>query len=180
MEQQISAIRDQADRQVQQIRARADQAVTEVEERAEEAVRQHQLTLFRQLRPLQEAHARAGRLDEALAIRDRLRTLRATLLQAQPDPGNLGHLREAQPGTSLLFEVTGSADGVVWGTDIYTGDSTLAVAAVHAGLLAVGERGVVRVTLVDTLNVTFTGSERNGVWSEDFSSWPIGYRLQRA
>lgn len=29
----------------------------------------------------------------------------------------------------------------MWGTDIYTGNSNLAAAAVHAGLLKVGETG---------------------------------------
>jgi hypothetical protein len=55
----------------------------------------------------------------------------------------------------------------------------LASAAVHAGLVRNGERGLVRVTLLDGLNVAFTGSERNDVWSEDYGSYPLAYRLSK-
>jgi hypothetical protein len=179
-EREITELRARAGEQTDEIRARAEQAVAEIVDRAEEEVRQRQLGLLRVLRPMQDAAARAGRLDEALAIRDRIRGLRAGLLQAQADPGNLSYAQDARPGTSQLFELTGSSDGIVWGTDVYTGDSTLAAVAVHAGVLGDGERGVVRVTFVDTLNVAFTGSYRNGVRSEDYPSWPVGFRVARA
>jgi hypothetical protein len=179
-EREMAVLRDRAGRQADEIRARAEQAAAEVESRAEEQVRERQLALLRQLRPMQDAAARQGRLDEALAIRDRVRGLRASLLRAEPDPGNLSHLRDPRPGSTQLYEVTGSAEGIVWGTDVYTSDSTLAAVAVHAGALADGEHGVVRVTFVETLNVQFTGSHRNGVWSEDYGSWPVGYRIERA
>jgi hypothetical protein len=179
-EREIAAIRARATEQTDEVRARADQAAAEIEDRAADEVRQRQLGLLRLLRPMQDEAARAGRLDEALAIRDRIRGLRSSLLQAQPDPGSLTYAPDTQPGSSQLFEVTGSTDGIVWGTDLYTGDSTLASVAVHAGVLADGERGVVRVTFVDTLNVTFTGSYRNGVRSEDYPSWPVGFRVARA
>jgi hypothetical protein len=175
----IAEIREQANQQVEEIRARADQAVAEIEDRAEVEVRERQMALLRLLRPMQDSALRAGRLDEALAIRERVRSLRANLLQALPDPGNLTYMDNPRPGSSQLFELTGSIDGIVWGTDIYTGDSTLAAVAVHAGVLADGETGMVRVTYVDTLNVTFTGSERNGVRSQDFGTWPTGYRIAR-
>ena len=100
-------------------------------------------------------------------------------MQALPDPGNLSSYTSPTIGSSLLFDVTGDSDGIVWGTDVYTNDSTLATVAVHAGVLKDGQRGLVRVTWVDTLNVAFTGSERNGVWSEAYGPWPVGYRLSR-
>src|SRR5262245_16994906 len=172
----IAMLRENATRQATEIRARADEAAAEIEDRAEQQVRDRQLELYRTLRPLQDRFARDGRLDEALAIRERIRSLRASLLQAQPDPGSLSYLREPRVGSSMLFEVTGSTDGIVWGTDVYTSDSALAAVAVHAGVLGDGERGVVRVTFVDTLNVEFTGTERHGVFSEDYGPWPVGYR----
>jgi hypothetical protein len=174
------AIRDRAERQSDEIRARADRAVAEIQSRADEEVRDRQLTLLRALKPLQDRCAKEGKLDEALAIRERIRGLKANLLHAQPDPGSLAGLMDAQPGTSMLFDVIGSTDGMVWGTDVYTADSTLAAAAVHAGVLRPGERGVVRVTFVDTLNIAFTGSHRNGILSDDYGAWPAGYRLARA
>jgi len=41
-------------------------------------------------------------------------------------------------GKPLKFRVTGRSDCYVWGTDIYTADSPLATAAVHAGAIKVG------------------------------------------
>jgi hypothetical protein len=173
-------IRDQAERQADEVRARADHTVAEINARAAEQVRLRQRALLDRLKPLQDSHAKKGKLDEALAIRERIRGLKASLLQAQPDPGSLAVLPPQPPGTHVLFDVTGSSDGVVWGTDVYTHDSDLAAAAVHAGVLRDGERGIVRVIYTDTLNVAFTGSPRNGVWSEDFGPWPVGYRVERA
>jgi hypothetical protein len=173
-------VRDRVERQSDEIRARADRAVSELQARADEEVRARQQRLLAELKPLQDRYAREGKLDEALAIRERVRGLKASLLRAEPDPGSLAHLDQARSGSSLLFDVTGSADGMVWGTDVYTGDSTLASAAVHAGALRPGERGVIRVTFVDTLNVAFVGSERNGIWSESFGPYPVGYRVGRA
>lgn len=50
-------------------------------------------------------------------------------------------------GSEYLFTVVGSTSGTLRGTDLYTDDSSVARAAVHAGILAVGERGAVRVTV---------------------------------
>ncbi len=71
------------------------------------------------------------------------------------------------PGTTYYFRVTGAADGPLWGTDVYTGDSVLAVAAVHAGAVTVGDAAVVRVTVMPPL-AQYQGSVRNGVTSHDF------------
>lgn len=179
VDRRVAELRDAAQQQQDEIRARAEQEVNEIQDRTEEEIREHQLGLLRLLRPMQESAMRAGRLDEALAIRDRVRSLRANLLRAHADPGNLSYIQDPRPGASQLFEVTGSTDGIVWGSDVYTADSTLAAVAVHAGVLAAGERGVVRVTFVDTLNVSFTGSQRNGVFSEPYAAWPVGYRIAR-
>jgi hypothetical protein len=179
-EHELIAIRDRAERQADEIRVRADRAVAEVNARCATEVRAHERRLLEQLKPLQDGYARQGKLDEALAIRDRIRSLKASLLEAQPDPGSLAGLPAHPVGTQLLFDVTGDASGMVWGSDVYTHDSELAAAAVHAGALRDGERGVVRVTLVDTLNVAFTGSYRNGVESESFGPWPVGFRVERA
>jgi hypothetical protein len=81
----------------------------------------------------------------------------------------------------MVFDVTGDAEaGPLWGTDVYTHDSALSAAAVHAGVLASGERGFVRVTWVDTVNVSFVGSERNGIRSASYGPWPSGFRIERA
>ena len=178
-EQAVGTLRDTARRQTDDIRARAERACAEIEETADEQIRARQLELLRSLKPLQDRHVREGKLDEALAIRDHIRGLKAELLQARPDPGSLG---EDLPdiGMEMLFDLNGSVDGAVWGTDYYTADSHLATAAVHAGVLRENESGVVRVTAVDTSNIRFVGTDRNGVRSMPFPTWPTGFRIAKA
>jgi hypothetical protein len=94
-----------------------------------------------------------------------------------PDPGNLVNLH-GQIGKTFVFTVTGAAAGSVWGTDVYTSDSTLAAAAVHAGILQPGQTGMVRV-LILMPPATFQGSTRNGVASMAYGPFPGAYRVTR-
>lgn len=94
---------------------------------------------------------------------------------AQPDPGNLNGFHD-QAGKPLAFRVTGTAGAGVYGTDVYTTDSPLAVAAVHAGVLRVGQTGTVRVTVV-AHHPAFKGTLRNGVTSATYGPYP-GYRVE--
>ena len=87
-----------------------------------------------------------------------MRSLRAQTFQ-EPDapvpggllePGNF-HLYQNQIGKTLTFRITGPlpANGMrmgVFGTDVYTMDSSLEAAAVHAGAIQAGKTGAVRVT----------------------------------
>jgi len=82
------------------------------------------------------------------------------------------------PGQVLVYQVTGSTQGLVWGTDIYTDDSTIAAAAVHAGLLQPDETGTIMVTILRGRE-TYRGSARYGVASKDYPGWARSYTLQR-
>src|SRR5262249_46312275 len=79
----------------------------------------------------------------------------------ESDPGTVEGLR-GQNGKVYLFEVTGTTRGNVWGTGVYTDDSTLAAAACHACVLNDGQPGVGKVTILPGLK-TYQGSKRNGV-----------------
>ena len=79
-------------------------------------------------------------------------------------------------GATYYFRVQGATQGQLWGTDVYTGDSVLAVAAVHAGLVKPGATEVVKVTVVAPLQ-RYLGSVRNGVTSHDFGRYGTAYRL---
>jgi hypothetical protein len=179
-EKEEVALRSAAEKRIDEIRAKGDRDVAEIQGKLDDDLRGVRQKLFRELKPMQEKYAKKGKLDEALAIRERVRGLRGSLLQAVADPGNVANLPNPAVGSSRLFDVTGATEGVVWGTDVYTSDSTLAAVCVHAGVLYAGERGLVRVTFVDTLNVAFTGSERNGVVSQSYGAWPVAYRVERA
>jgi hypothetical protein len=98
--------------------------------------------------------------------------------KALPDPGNLT-THQAEIGKTFLFKVTGqAAGGVVWGTDIYTSDSSLAMAAVHAGVLKAGQTGYVRVRIVRPL-AAYTGTTRHGVTTSPYGPWPGAYRVSK-
>jgi hypothetical protein len=82
------------------------------------------------------------------------------------------------PGATFYFRVTGATEGSLWGTDVYTGDSSLAVAAVHSGAVKPGETAVVRVTVMRPLN-HYQGSVRGGVTSHDYGRYGTAYRVDR-
>ncbi len=91
-------------------------------------------------------------------------------------PANMTAFR-GQVGHSFLFELAGSSAGTIWGTDIYTDDSGLAKAAVHAGALRPSETGLVKVTVLGSLS-SYQGTTRNGVTSLGFGSWPGSYQFE--
>jgi hypothetical protein len=108
---------------------------------------------------------------------DEVRALLDQGLLASDAPARIQDLCET-PGTTYYFRVTGAADGGLWGTDIYTGDSALAVAAVHAGAIQPGDTAVVRVTVMPPL-AQYQGSVRNGVTSHDYGRFGTAYRVDR-
>ena len=89
----------------------------------------------------------------------------------------MGALR-GRPGSSFIVQVVGSATGAVWGSGAYTDDSSIAVAAVHAGLLKPGELGFVRVT-VEAGRDSYEGSERNGIKTNPYGKFDGTFRLGR-
>lgn len=101
-------------------------------------------------------------------------------VNALPDPGNMTAYRN-QVGKTLYFRVIGppqgSRNGFVWGTDMYTLDSSLAMAAAHAGLVRPGQTEVIGATILGPQN-SFSGSARNGVGSADFGPYPGAFRFK--
>lgn len=182
-------VRERTRREAEELRLKAAQECQAIQAKAEQAVDALELAATRDLTPvvrglvdglraLQTRYASAGQLDEALAIRAQLRQIRADLLGVRPDPGNLTEFSTSDVGRSFLYEVTGQTDSVIWGTEVYTADSSLSVAAVHAGLVRAHERALVRVTLVDHADNPFVGGERYGVQSNDYFHNSLAYRVE--
>lgn len=122
-------------------------------------------------------------IQELVAYFDRRGKLSRAQIRALLDRGYLAadapanFLDLAEPiGATYYFRVAGASEGPLWGTDVYTGDSTLAVAAVHAGLVKPGESAVVRVESVAP-PPQFSGCVRNGVTSHDFGRYGSAFRL---
>ena len=88
-------------------------------------------------------------------------------------PTNLVGYRN-KVGQTYQFTVTGASSGAVWGNEIYTDDSTVARAAVHAGVVGVGETKTVTVTILGG-QTTYGASTRNGVTSASWGAWPGSY-----
>jgi beta-lactamase regulating signal transducer with metallopeptidase domain len=175
----------------QELVTRFDAEQAEARRQLEDRLAARRAELVKQLQELQDRYAKDGRLDGAIAIRDRVRQmqepggggaygrfgLRGRLTRVAGDPGDLTAYRQ-HVGESFNFRVTGRTDGAVWGSDVYTDDSTLAAAAVHAGILSPGEDGRVRVTILPGQS-SYEGTNRNGVTSSSYGPWPGSYRIER-
>jgi hypothetical protein len=98
-------------------------------------------------------------------------------VNALPDPGTLVNL-QGEIGKVFHFRVTGNVNGAVWGTGVYTSDSTLATAAVHAGVVQAGQIGVVKVRIV-VPPPAFTGTTSNGVTTSDYGMFQGAYEIIR-
>jgi hypothetical protein len=94
-----------------------------------------------------------------------------------PSNGSMESFRD-MTGKTFSLILTGSRSGKIWGTDVYTDDSNIAAAAVHADVLDDGETGTILITMLPGQE-SYSGSERNGVTSNDFGSWHGSYRVER-
>jgi hypothetical protein len=119
-----------------------------------------------------------GEVQVKLADMRRLRSVNYTDADADDDtklgagfPGQVGIAAFInQVGKKLTITATGNANGAVWGTGVYTPDSDLGAAAVHMGVLKVGQTGQVKVQIVPA-PPAFNGSVQNGIAS---APWPGG------
>jgi hypothetical protein len=66
--------------------------------------------------------------------------------------------------------------GSIWGTDIYTDDSSVCTAAVHAGLITLAGGGSVTIEIRPG-QASYTGSTRNRITSSSYPSWQGSYVL---
>ncbi len=81
----------------------------------------------------------------------------------------------------LRFTFTLPAGGIAqecWGTDIYTDDSSIGTAAVHAGLITFAAGGTVTIRILPGQS-SYTGSTANGVTSGDYGSWDGSFEFVR-
>ncbi|HET6281177.1 MAG TPA: LCCL domain-containing protein, partial [Polyangia bacterium] len=84
------------------------------------------------------------------------------------------------PGTTRVVNCPAdcaSAGGGLWGTDVYTGDSAICLAAIHAGLIPPAGGNV--AVILEGGRPAYRGSTRHGVQSSDYGSYASSFRLQR-
>lgn len=92
-------------------------------------------------------------------------------------PANLTAYR-GQNGTVVTCNCSSVATsvGYVWGTAVYTDDSYVCRAAVHAG--AISSTGGVISAVISVGLSSYTGSTYNGVTSSSYGAWPGSYSFQ--
>lgn len=78
----------------------------------------------------------------------------------------------------FTFQVTGKTKGRIWGGDenIYTDDSDIATAAVHAGAIKAGQTGNVKVIFLGGYE-SYPSITRNGVTSNSYGSFAGSYKI---
>jgi LCCL domain len=64
----------------------------------------------------------------------------------------------------------GGEPHIVWGTDIYTDDSSVCTAAVHLGEITLEDGGSVMIEMAEGQD-SYEGTERNGIETSDYGQW---------
>jgi Ca2+-binding EF-hand superfamily protein len=113
-------------------------------------------------------------VDGLITVEELIRA--GQFLTGMPKPPTTVNTLRAAVGEFFYFEVTGSDRGTVWGTDVYTSDSPIAKAAVHAGLLEVGQTALIKVTILPGQD-SYIGSERNGVTTSGYGKYGGSYTV---
>lgn len=71
---------------------------------------------------------------------------------------------------TYLCPGNGAISGRLWGTDLYTDDSSICTAAVHAGLISTQYGGTITIEIRGGAS-SYRSSTRNGVTSRSYGSW---------
>jgi hypothetical protein len=95
-----------------------------------------------------------------------------TSSQAEPCPGNMTDLRGTSTARTCQC-APGSMSGRVWGTNIYTDDSAICAAALHAGV--VGLAGGTVTAVASPSRASYQGTTRNGVTTLSYGEWHGSY-----
>ena len=172
-------IQEESERRIAEIKKDVERETTVIHANASREISPMVRELFNTLKAMQSSYMKEGRLDEALAVRNRLRVMRSDLFGVKQDPGNMTDFGSSDYGKTFLFEIVGSNDGNCWGVDYYTADSRVAVAAVHSGAVRIGERAIVRVSLSDGSERVFDGCERYGIRSLDYGNYSLAFSVER-
>lgn len=169
------ALPDAAQKLYHQYEQREEEARRDAEQQAAE----RRQALLRELKALQDQYTREGLLDEAVAVRDHIRSLQPQAHGSavpRSTPIDLTQYR-GQDGNQVVLRLVGDTSGTVWGSNPYTDDSSVAAAAVHAGVLQPGKRGTVRIMILNGAP-SYEGSTRNGVSSSSYGPWAGSFRIE--
>ena len=152
--------------------------VAEIVKKAEADLKKRREQAAGELKRVQDQFCKEAKLDEAVAVRDLIRTIRDGV-KVLPDPNTIDN-PVTDIGKVFYYEVTGLNQGqMIWGSDVYTTGSHVGMAAVHCGLLNPGQKGIVKVTILPG-QIMYFATTRNGVTSQPYGQWDVSFRVERA
>ena len=83
-----------------------------------------------------------------------------------------------EAGKTFKFECpAGGNEHAIWGTDVYTADSSVCTAAVHAGRITFEQGGTVTIESRPGQS-SYQGTSRNGVKSSEYGSYPRSFAIK--
>ena len=148
-----------------------------IEAKAEKEIAALQTAATKKLLALHDELDKSGQRAEAETILAQLVLINTRPADILENTGNMtAHTKTV--GKQMVVRVTGSDVGSVWGTDAYTADSVLASAAVHAGVVRLGEQALVLVTMVPGRK-SYQGTPANGITSSDYGVYATSYQVLR-
>jgi hypothetical protein len=93
------------------------------------------------------------------------------IAQAQTTWGSIADMHRGKNGQRFQYACPpGGSPGTIFGTNIYTDDSSVCTAAVHAGLISFAAGGTVTIE-IGAGQMSYAASTRNGVTSNAYSRW---------
>jgi hypothetical protein len=108
-------------------------------------------------------------IDDAAQLRD------ATSIPAAVRGSILQTIQGLVRSITAANAMAAACPGPIWGIDVYTDDSSVCVAAVHAG--AIGPRGGTVTVSRAQGQQSYPGGARNGVVSNSYGPWQQSFRV---
>lgn len=90
---------------------------------------------------------------------------------------NLVSFRGQTRQTISVYCPPNGTAGTVWGTDLFTDDSSVCTAGVHSGRISFAQGGTVRATLLPGVQ-SYVGTQRGGVSSRPYGTWHGSFVLE--
>ena len=82
-------------------------------------------------------------------------------------------------GSKIKFKLPPNKDGfsgAVWGTDVYSYDSAIGAAAVHAGVITLEAGGEVTIEILEGAS-SYKGTTDNGITTSDWGPYDYSYKF---
>jgi hypothetical protein len=134
-------------------------------------------------RPIYGASERNGVTTGAFGVYRRSFVFKGANESAEKEAEDVTPILWNTPASVLTYEAgktykfkcpAGGKQNFIWGTDVYTADSSVCDAAVHVGRITLDSGGTVTIELRPGQS-SYQGTMRNGVKSNDYGAYPHSF-----